>query len=54
MSINCGKSKEMIPEKGKLDNMPHQRVSKLGLKLSNNLHWDCNIEIGNKMSFLLQ
>jgi len=51
----------MITGKAKLDNMPYlqidrkqiERVSEfkiLGLKVSNNLHWDCNIEIiCNKM-----
>jgi len=62
MLINCNKTKEMILGKAKLDNIPRlqidgnqiERVSDfkiLGLQLSDNLHWDCNVEfICNKIS----
>ena len=62
MLINSNKTKEMILGKAKSENIPCleidgnqiERVSEfkiLGLQLSNNLNWDCNIElICNKMS----
>jgi len=62
MLINCNKTKEMIIGKAKSNNTPYleidakliERVSKfkiLGLQLSNNLSWNCNIDlICNKMS----
>ena len=60
--INCNKTREMILGKAKLDNIPRlqingnqiERVSDfkiLGLQLSDNLYWDCNVEfIYNKIS----
>jgi len=62
MSINCNKTKEMILDKAKLDNIPRLQIDKnqiervsdfkiLGLQLSDNLHWDCYVEfICNKIS----
>jgi len=62
MLINCNKTKEMIFEKAKLQSIPHLEIDGkqiecvsefkiLGLQLSNNLNWDCNIDlICKKMS----
>ena len=65
MLINCNKTKELIIGNAKLNNTPYleidgkliRRVSEYkirGLQLSNNLYWNCNIDlICNKISSYL-
>jgi len=62
MLINCNKTKEMILGEANFGDIPHLQIDGnqiehvsdfniIGLQLSDNLHWDCNVEfICNKIS----